>query len=173
MGFSNLHSSSYLGFSSWFYSFLALMIFQCKLSIILLSMLAVLLCVVNVIRLLICGNNFNWLQNFNLLIETLQITLVYINFEIDEYVLDKEWSFWNILGLSFSSKHKWGSCIISVGKNLAESWKVDCFYGFLFLKVSLISINLPSDRLWNTYVIFGLLQLIATWIYWITIKTFI
>ena len=41
------------------------------LSVILLSMLMILLFIVNVIRHLICGNNFNWLLNMNLIYETL------------------------------------------------------------------------------------------------------
>ena len=41
------------------------------LSVILLTMLMILHSTLNVIRYLICGNNLNWLPNFNLIYETL------------------------------------------------------------------------------------------------------
>ena len=41
------------------------------LSVMLLFMLMILLCILNVIRHLICGNNKKWLQNLNLIYETL------------------------------------------------------------------------------------------------------
>ena len=41
------------------------------LPVILLSMLMILLFIPSVIRHLICGNNFNWLLNLNLIYETL------------------------------------------------------------------------------------------------------
>ena len=41
------------------------------LFVILLSMLMILLSTLNVIKNLICGNNYNWLLNFNLIYETL------------------------------------------------------------------------------------------------------
>ena len=41
------------------------------LSVILLSMLMILLCILSVIRRLIYGNNLNWLLNLNLIYETL------------------------------------------------------------------------------------------------------
>ena len=40
------------------------------LSVILLSMLMILLSTLNVIRHLICGNNYNWLLNLNLIFKT-------------------------------------------------------------------------------------------------------
>ena len=55
-----LHISSY-----------TLMIFLMMLSVILLSMLMILLSILSVIRHLICGNNFNWLLNLNLIYQTL------------------------------------------------------------------------------------------------------
>ena len=48
-----------------------LIIFLMMLSVILLSMLMILLSILSVIRHLICGNNLNWLLNFNLIYETL------------------------------------------------------------------------------------------------------
>ena len=45
--------------------------FLTMLSVILLSMLMILLCILSVIRHLICCNNLNWLLNFNLIYVTL------------------------------------------------------------------------------------------------------
>ena len=51
------------------FSYYTLMIFL-MLSVILLSMLIILLSILSVIGHLICGNNFNWLLNLNLIDET-------------------------------------------------------------------------------------------------------
>ena len=48
-----------------------LMTFLMMLSVILLSMLMILLSILSVIRHMMCGNNLNWLLNFNLIYETL------------------------------------------------------------------------------------------------------
>ena len=48
-----------------------LMTFLMVSSVIFLSMLIILLSILTVIRHLICGNNFNWLLNLNLIYETL------------------------------------------------------------------------------------------------------
>ena len=53
------------------FSYYRLMTFLMMLSVILVSMLMILLSVLGVIRLLICGNNLNWLLNLNLIYETL------------------------------------------------------------------------------------------------------
>ena len=53
------------------FSYYTLMTFLMMLSVILLSMLMILLSTLNVIKNLICGNNYNWLLNFNLIYETL------------------------------------------------------------------------------------------------------
>ena len=45
--------------------------FLTMLSVILLFMLMILLSILGLIRHLICGNNLNWLQNLNLIYETL------------------------------------------------------------------------------------------------------
>ena len=47
------------------------MAFLMMLSVIVLSILMILLCILNVIRHQICGNNLNWLLNLNLIYETL------------------------------------------------------------------------------------------------------
>ena len=54
------------------FSYYILMTFLMMLSVILLSMLMILLSTLNEIRHLICGNNWNWLLNLNLIYETLQ-----------------------------------------------------------------------------------------------------
>ena len=53
------------------FSCYTLMTFLMMLSVILLSMLMILLSTLSVIRHLICGNNWNWLLNLNLIYETL------------------------------------------------------------------------------------------------------
>ena len=87
-------------------------------------MLMILLSTVSVIRHLICGNNYNWLLNFNLIYETLgwgrnwlvdfnagKIQLILfdrfnntgaIDVKIDGSVLEEKSSF-KMLGLIFSS----------------------------------------------------------------------
>ena len=52
------------------FSYYTLMTFQMMLSVILLPMLMILLSILSVIGHLICGNNFNWLLNLNLIYET-------------------------------------------------------------------------------------------------------
>ena len=52
------------------FSYYTLMTFLMMLSVILLSMLMILRSILGVIRLLICGNNLNWLLNLNLIYET-------------------------------------------------------------------------------------------------------
>ena len=53
------------------FSYYTLMSFLMMLSVILLSMLMILLSTPSVIKHLICGNNWNWLLNLNLIYETL------------------------------------------------------------------------------------------------------
>ena len=93
----------------------------------------ILLSILGVIRHLICGNNFNWLLNFNLIYVTLdwgrkwlvdfnagktQLVLYdrskntgAIDVKMDGSVLEEKSSF-KMLGLTFSSKLDWGSYII-------------------------------------------------------------
>ena len=52
-------------------SYSTLMTFLIMLSVILLSVLMILLCILSLIRHLICGNNLNWLLNLNLSHKTL------------------------------------------------------------------------------------------------------
>ena len=109
-----LHLSSY-----------TLMTFLMMLSVILLSMLMIPLNTLNVIRHLICGNNFNWILNFNLICKTLdwgrkllvdfsagktQLVLFdwfnntgAINVKVDGSVLEEKLLF-KMLGSTFPSK---------------------------------------------------------------------
>ena len=64
-------------------SFMGLHLFYCKLmtfltmlSVILLSMQMILLSILSVIRHLICGNNFNWLLNLNMIYCNLLISML-------------------------------------------------------------------------------------------------
>ena len=52
-----------------YFSYYTLMTFLMMLSVILASMLMILLSILSVIRHLICGNNWNWLLNLNLIYE--------------------------------------------------------------------------------------------------------
>ena len=62
-------------FSSFFlvlyFSCYTLMTFLMMLSVLWVSMLMMLLCILSVMRHLICGKNLNWLLNLNLIYETL------------------------------------------------------------------------------------------------------
>ena len=125
-----LHLSSY-----------TLMIFQMMLSVILLSMLMIPLTTLNVIRHLICGNNFNWILNFNLICKTLdwgrkllvdfsagktQLVLFdwfnntgAVNVKVDGSVLEEKLLF-KMLGSTFSSKLDCGSYIFSIAKTASK-----------------------------------------------------
>ena len=117
--------------------------FLMMLSVILQSMLMILLSILIVIRHVICGNNLNWLLNLNLIYETWwtgartgktekwkagKTQLVSIdqsnnNGSIDvkmaRSILEEKSSF-KMLGLTFSSKLDWGSCIISIAKTASK-----------------------------------------------------
>ena len=116
-----------------------LMTFLMMLSVILLSMLMILLSILNVIRHLICSNNFNWLLKFNLISKTLwtgarigflisvlgkliwfQLTGLRntssIDVKMDGSYLEEKSSF-KMLSLTFSSKLDWSSYIISITKS--------------------------------------------------------
>ena len=89
------------------------------------------------IRHLICGNNLNWLLNLNLIYETLctgaRIGLLIsmlgkfkwfrltglIDVKMDGLVLEEK-SFFETIGLTFSSKLDWGSHIISIAKTASK-----------------------------------------------------
>ena len=144
------------------------MTFLMMLSVILLSMLMMLLYILSVIRHLIYGNNWNWLLNLNLIYDTLwpgawrRKWLIdfstgknqlfsfdrynntgTIDVKLDGSVIEEKSSF-QMLGLTFSSKLDWGSCIISIAKIVSK--KIGALIrsiSFYFLRLPCISINLP------------------------------
>ena len=110
------------------------------LSVIFLSMLMILLCVLSVIRHLICANNLNWLLNWNLIYKALWTgarsgllisvlgklnwfcltsSTVSIDVKMDGYALE-DMLFFKMLGSTFSSKLDWGSDIISIAKTASK-----------------------------------------------------
>ena len=104
-------------------------------------MLVIILAILTGIRHLICSNNLNWLQNLNLIYETLDwgkkwfvdfnagktqlVSFDHSNsngsadVKMDGSVLEEKSSF-NMLGLTFSSKSDWGSYIISIAKSASK-----------------------------------------------------
>ena len=104
-------------------------------------MLVIILAILTGIRHLICSNNLNWLQNLNLIYETLDwgkkwfvdfnagktqlVSFDHSNsngsadVKMDGSVLEEKSSF-NMLGLTFSCKLDWGSYIISIAKSASK-----------------------------------------------------
>ena len=119
------------------FSCYTLMTFLTMLSVILLSMLTILLSILSVIRHLICGNNFNWLLNLNLIYKTLstgtgnglfismlkKLTLFRLTGLITLVLFMWKWMVLflrkNRLLLS-SSKSDCGSYIISIAKTVSK-----------------------------------------------------
>ena len=119
-----------------------LMTFLMMLSVILLSMLMILLSILSVIRHLICGNNYNWLLNLNLIYETLWIgarngLLISMLGKLNWFRLTSLIMLVFLMGkwmglflrknhllrcwlLTFSSKLDWGSYIISLAKIVSK-----------------------------------------------------
>ena len=110
------------------------------LSVILLSMQAIMLSILSVIRHLLCSNNFNCLLNLNLIYK--KLWLVYFNagkthlvsfdrsnntgstdVKMDGSVLEEKLSF-KMLGLTLSSKLDWGIDIILLLLQLSP-WKLE------------------------------------------------
>ena len=168
------------------FSCYTLMVFLMMLSMVSLSMLIIVLSILSLIKHLICGNNLNWLLNLNLINKTLdwgkkwlsdfnvgKTQLVSfdqsnntgsIDLKMDGSDLEDKSSF-RMLGLVFSSKLDWGSCIISIAKT--GSKKVGAIIHSMkifLLRLLCISINLPYTHIWNTVVMSGLVPPIATWI---------
>ena len=73
---------------------------------------------------------------------------------MDGSVLEQKSRF-KMLELTFSSKLDWGSYIISIAKSASK--KIE-------------TLILPYGLAWNTFVISGLVLLVATWICWINYK---
>ena len=169
------------------FSCYTLMVFLMMLSMVSLSMLIIVLSILSLIKHLICGNNLNWLLNLNLINKTLdwgkkwlsdfnvgKTQLVSfdqsnntgsIDLKMDGSDLEDKSSF-RMLGLVFSSKLDWGSCIISIAKT--GSKKVGAIIHSMkifLLRLLCISINLPYTHMWNTVVMSGLVPQVITWNY--------
>ena len=92
--------------------------------------LMILLCILNVIRHLICGNNWNQLLNLNLIDQTLQTgagtgllissNTGAIDVKMDGSVLEENSSLIKMLGLTFTYKLDQGSYIISTAKTSSK-----------------------------------------------------
>ena len=169
------------------FSCYTLMVFLMMLSMVSLSMLMIVLSILSLIKHLFCGNNLNWLLNLNLINKTLdwgkkwlsdfnvgKTQLVSfdqsnntgsIDLKMDGSDLEDKSSF-RMLGLVFSSKLDWGSCIISIAKT--GSKKVGAIIHSMkifLLRLLCISINLPYTHIWNTVVMSGLVPQVITWNY--------
>ena len=122
-----------------------------------------------------CRMGRKWLVNYNagkthLVLFDQSNKTGTIDVIMDGSVLEEKSSF-KMLGLSFSFKLDWHSCIISITKNPArklEPWFVlsSCF----LLRLLCISINLPFGHACNTVDMSGLVLLVTTWNCWISYK---
>ena len=108
------------------FSCYTLMTFRRILYVILLSMLMILLSILSGIRHLIYGSNLNWLLNVDSNAGKTQLILIgrcndngSIDVKMDGSFLEQKSSF-KILGLTFSSKLYWSSCIISIAKTASK-----------------------------------------------------
>ena len=85
-----------------------------------------------------------------------------IDVKMDGSVLEQKKSF-KMLGMTFSTKLDWGSCIFSIAKTAYKKIGALIRYmKFLSPEVACISTNLPYDHLWNTVVTSGSVPLVAT-----------
>ena len=85
-----------------------------------------------------------------------------LDVKMDRSVIEEK-PYFKMLGLTFSSKLDWGSCIISIAKTASK--KIGALIHsmkFLSPEVALFFINLPYAHVWNT-VTSGLVPLVATW----------
>ena len=109
------------------FSCYTLMAFLMMLSVILLSMLLILLSILSVIRYLICGNNFNWLLNLNLIYETLD--------------WGKKWlvdfNAWKTQVLSFEQSNNNGSIDMKMDGSVLEQRSSFKMLGLTFTKLDL------------------------------------
>ena len=142
-------------------SYYTLMTFLLMLSVMLPPMLMKLPFILSVTGHLICGNNLKWLQNLNLIYETLwagvrsgllihfnagktQLVSFYrpknngsIDVKMDGSVFEEKSSF-KMLGLIFSSKLDWCSYIMSIAKTVSKKiGALICSMKFLSPEVAL------------------------------------
>ena len=131
------------------------------------------------IRYLICGNNYDWLLNLNLIYKTPLAGVVSglqfnagktrlvlfdrsnntgaIDMKMDRSVLQEKSSL-KMLGLTFSSILDWGSYIISIAKNVSNKIRVSFSLVALYLYKSTV-----YGHTWNTVVMSGLVLPGANW----------
>ena len=118
------------------FSYYTLMIFL-MLSVILLSMLMMLLSILSVIRHLICGNTLNWLLNFNLIYETLLISMLgKLNWFHFTGLITLVLLMWKWMGLFLRKNHLlrcwgWPSLLNWIG-TLTVNWDLNLFYEVSF-----------------------------------------
>ena len=163
-------------------SYYTLMTFLMMLSVIFLSMLIILLSIIIAIRDLICGNNFNWFLNLNLIYETLWVvvrsgllismlgelrwfsltSLITMVLLMWKWMCLKKKSSFKMLGLNFFSKLDWGSYIIPLAKTASKKIGALIPWSFFLLRLLFISINLRYVHLWNPVVTSGLVPLVAS-----------
>ena len=159
--------------------------FPDMLSVMLLSTLMIEPSSLNVIRHLICGNNYNWLLNLNLIYETLWTRgrkwLVNLNAGKTQLVLSSLIALvllmWKWMGL-FLRKNNLSRCwgwlslpnwagaltvclMLKPPPRKLEPWFI--LWGLFLLRLLIISINPPYAHAWNTVVTSGLVPLVATW----------
>ena len=141
------------------FSCYTLITFVTMLSVILLSMLMILFFILSLTRILICGNNLNWLLNFNLIYETLW---TWVRNGLLISVLGKR-SWFCLTSLITMVLLIWKWMGLFLRKNdLSRCW-VFVLWSFFLLMLLCISINLPYAHVWKTVVISGLALLVATW----------
>ena len=90
---------------------------------------------------------FNWFRLTVLIINTGAVSMKMSGSALEEK------SYIKMLGLTFSSKLDWGSCIISIAKTASK--KIGALIRsikFLSPEVPLISANLPYAHTWNTVI---------------------
>ena len=68
-----------------------------------------------------------------------------------------------MLGLAFSSKLDWGSCMISIAQTVPMEIGALICSCFFLLRLLYICINLLYSHAWNAAVMSGLVLLVATW----------
>ena len=163
------------------FSYYKLMTFLMMLSVILLSMLMILTSTLIVIWHLICGNNERWLLNLTLIYKTL---LTGEEGGLLILVLQKLCMFcwmslitlvrfmWEWLGLLLRKNHLlrcWG-CLSLINKIAVFTLSLllkqpprKFLWGFFFLSLLCVLINLPYSLVWNTVIMPGLVLLAATW----------
>ena len=94
-----------------------------------------------------------------------------IDMKMDGSALEEKLSF-KMLGLTFSSKLDWGFYIISIAKPATKKIVAFiCSLKFLSSEVALYFFKSTIRSAWNTFVMSGLVLLVATGNYWIRYRS--